>query len=324
VLNKFYPFVLLSPYFKWNNTGFFLFGHGVSNQIPINSDIQDLHIELKYFSKMIDLWEKMGFVFLSMEEAMEIVIHHKKPKHPWIHLTFDDGYKNNFTILYPYLKARNIPFTIFLSTKNIINQERFDNYKINCSLFHTKNIKERNKLLGLPDTTSSNDINFSTISAFVKKYKYQTISEKIATLDLIENLLPTKEWDYYNELYNTEDILSHEDIKVMSKDPLVHLGSHGHNHYILSTLSESQINFEQSESRKIISSLINRNPITYCYPNGKINDLPTNIVSFMKNNHYDIGFTTVQKKPSKNNDPYFVPRFPISYNYIPKLFLKLL
>lgn len=319
-------FRLLSPYYKISKTGFFLFGHGVTDKERTNIIIQDLHIEMRYFTRMIDLWEKMGFVFLSMEESMEVVLNRRKINKPWIHLTFDDGYKNNFTILYPYLKSKNIPFTVFLSTRNITEQRRFDNYKIYCSLTHTKNSEGKHLILDpfreqLPVRTDSD----TEILSMVKLFKYFSVTDKEAFIEKIERLLSPEEWKLYNELYDTEEVLSFQDIEIMSKDPLVYFGSHGHNHYILSTLSDDQINFEQTESRKIIYQLTGKQPEAYCYPNGRVGlDFRDNIDKLCIQNQYKVSFTTSKKKYIAGVNPLLIPRMPVSYRYMPKLFLDII
>ena len=288
--------------------------------------IQNLHIELQHLIYVIDLWERMGFVFLSMEESMEVVLNNKKLDHPWIHFTFDDGYKNNFTILYPYLKSKNIPFTIFLSARNMVEQRRFDRYKILCSLTHTRLERLRTLLLEpyrhqLSKTTSRD----AETQMMVHLFKFFSVPDKEVFLEKVESLLTCDEWKHYNHVYESEEVLSLNDIAILSKDPLVQFGSHGYNHYILSTLNDEQINFEQTHSRKIIQQLTGKIPQTYCYPNGRVGiDIPGHIDILSRENHYTASFTTQRKKYMPGMNPYLIPRVPVSYHYMPKLFLDIL
>ncbi len=319
-------FRILSPYYRLRKPSFFLFGHGVIDKKKSNALIQDLHIEMVHFKQMIELWEKMGFVFLSMEEAMEVVLNGKKIQHPWIHLTFDDGYKNNYTVLYPYLSSKNIPFTIFLSTRNIIEHKRFDNYNIYCALTHCQDKVKRQELLQpyAKLLRSNKDINAEIIS-MVKLFKYFKVDEKEAFLLKVESLLSNDEWLCYNSLYDTEEVLSIEEIKIMAKDPLVYFGSHGYNHYILSTLNNEQINFEQLESQKFIQQITGKIPVVYCYPNGRVKvDYPSNIIELSMKNNFKIGFTTEKKRFTEGINPFLLPRQALSFNYLPKLFLNIL
>ena len=40
-------------------------------------------------------------------------------------LSFDDGYRNNLTVVTPYLKTLNLPFTVYVSTHHIETGEIF-------------------------------------------------------------------------------------------------------------------------------------------------------------------------------------------------------
>ncbi|MDP4208364.1 MAG: polysaccharide deacetylase family protein [Bacteroidota bacterium] len=317
-------FRVFTPYVRAAKPGFFLFGHGVTNTKRVDPLIQDLHMDFSPFARMIELWDKMGFRFISMEEAMEIVLNSKVVHYPWIHLTFDDGYKNNFTTIYPFLRSKKIPFTIFLSARNIIEQKRFDNYKINCALIHTSSEKREEILKPFRERLASSKNFRDDVVGMVKLYKYFSVPDKLEFISKIEELLSPVEWDKYNKIYNTEEVLSLENIQELSKDPLVYLGAHGYNHYILSTLSSEQITFEQSECRKIIFQLTGKYPEAYCYPNGKSQDCPAQIGNFCKENSYKVGFTTLKDKYTRKEDPFLIPRLPLSYRFLPKLFVQLL
>ena len=318
-------FQTLKPYFQYKKPGFFLFGHGVIEKKKINTLIQDLHIDLSHLGDMIDMWRQMGFVFITMEEALDVVINGYIINKPWIHLTFDDGYRNNYTLLYPFLKARKIPFTIFLSTYNITENKRFDNYKIYCSLIHTRDFKAIEDIFEefaiVPPTNVTPELFAKDV---MKIYKYFAVPEKLKFMTRVQSLLTTDEWRYYDKLYDSEEVMVAEEVREMAEDPLVSFGSHGHNHYILSTLDDEGINYEQRQSKKLMKRLTGRDPATYCYPNGKLKDIPTNIGSLTEGNDYTAAFTTVKRKISGRVSPYAIPRFPLSYRYLPKLFLRVL
>lgn len=310
-----------SPYFHAKKTGFFLFGHNVIQNKPINSDVQSLCLEMDQLEIIVKVLSNLGFVFLSMEESMKIVFSGKKFNRPWVHLTFDDGYKNNYTLLYPFLTAKGIPFTIFVSTCNIIENKKFDNFTISCVLSHSDKKNELHLILN--DFNIPQDLH-QNLGVIKSRYKsFPTIQKKIF-LSKLNQLLTAEEWEKYNKMYDSEEVLSVDELKILSSDSLVHIGSHGHNHYILSTLSDNEINQEQLLSRNIIKEITGKYPITYCYPNGKNKDLPDNIDLLSKSNNYQIGFTTIHKKISTNEDFFKIPRFPLSVNYLPILIPKLL
>lgn len=58
---------------------------------------------------------KNGFTFVTVEQIVNSEIKNIK-ENKYICFTFDDGYYDNFTELFPIIKELNVPVTIFLST----------------------------------------------------------------------------------------------------------------------------------------------------------------------------------------------------------------
>lgn len=104
-------------------------------------------------------------------------------------LTFDDGLEDVFRVVYPVLKAREIPFTIFVPV----------------------------------------------------------------------------------DLLDTPGYISIEQLKVMAKDPLVTIGSHGVSHRVMTTLSVGEQELELVESKKTLQRIIGKSVDVYAYPHGQFN-----------------------------------------------------
>ena len=62
--------------------------------------------------------------------------------------------------------------------------------------------------------------------------------------------------------------LSRDQIKELTRNPLVKFGSHTHKHQDLPLLSDEEITKELSNSRRILSSICNEDIDTLCYPKG--------------------------------------------------------
>jgi peptidoglycan/xylan/chitin deacetylase (PgdA/CDA1 family) len=66
------------------------------------------------FKKQLDLLTKNGFSFISLKDV-EAYYYNKKPiPARSVVITFDDGNLNTYTLAYPILKARKIPFVVFV------------------------------------------------------------------------------------------------------------------------------------------------------------------------------------------------------------------
>ena len=64
-------------------------------------------LELSDFKKQITYFQKIGRI-INNEEFVEIINNNKFESKPNFLLTFDDGYKDHYDYVYPYLKKRNI------------------------------------------------------------------------------------------------------------------------------------------------------------------------------------------------------------------------
>lgn len=306
---------LFNPYFKIFKSGFVYFGHGVVDNDQ-TAFFPNLHLKLNEFEVIIDYWLNLGFTFISFDELNEIILNGAKPEKSWIHLTFDDGYKNNMTVIYPYLKKRNIPFTIFVSTKHIIENNRFDNYKIACAFKRTSKIVEKKQLIEKHKLDDN-------INAVIRYYKYLSFDDKRNFLEETEKLLTIDEWANFNALYSSEDLLSIEEIQHLAASGLVKIASHGVNHNILSTLTADQLNFEFIESKKTIEQITGANPIAFCYPNGSSSDFNSLSMELCKKSGYRYAFSTINRKYSVKDNKYAIPRIALSNNSLDKKMIRI-
>ena len=87
--------------------------HCVSDEIW---GVKDLFMSPEKLEAQIELMEELGCSFLNFED-LDRIDQYEKP----VFLTFDDGYDDNYTELYPILKRHNAKATIFVITGMIGN-----------------------------------------------------------------------------------------------------------------------------------------------------------------------------------------------------------
>lgn len=125
----------------------------------------------KFVEKLIDT----GFDFLSIDSIETGEIFSKKN---WISITFDDGYLGVLNYAIPYLRSKEIPYTLFL-TEGFLGKAGFLNYQdvkrlINDSLctigFHSKNHKIFSHLKETEILTEIDKTDFEKDLGIVVKY----------------------------------------------------------------------------------------------------------------------------------------------------------
>lgn len=102
--------------------GHILMLHRVTDQRSSNPNQRELEITPFFLENTIKKYIKQGKRFLSIDEACSIIKSGKRQKQPFVCLTFDDGYCDNYTIAYPILKRLGVPFTIYVTTGFIDNR----------------------------------------------------------------------------------------------------------------------------------------------------------------------------------------------------------
>lgn len=66
--------------------------------------------------------QRKGWRFVSLDEMAMRGLKTVPHNNHWICITFDDGYRDNYTLAYPLLKRLGVPFTVYVTTGFIDNQ----------------------------------------------------------------------------------------------------------------------------------------------------------------------------------------------------------
>ena len=82
---------------------------------------RELEITPEFLKQTIEAYRQQGHRFVSIYEACDI-ISKGHTNHPFVCLTFDDGYQDNYDIAHPILKQYEIPFAIYVTTGFIDNR----------------------------------------------------------------------------------------------------------------------------------------------------------------------------------------------------------
>jgi peptidoglycan/xylan/chitin deacetylase (PgdA/CDA1 family) len=202
-------------------------------------------------------------------------------------ITFDDGFRNNLTVALPILKKYNLPATIFLATSYVSSEELGLWTEHVDSLIHrTRANTVRLKLYGmekvLPLRSSADREDTSDqIRAFLKTLaptqRESVLREIDGQLDEGTDLLPTEDGSGPQTVEVTAAkeeryaFLTWEQVQMMTNHSIT-FGSHTHTHAILSPLSESDVKFEMTESRRLIEEILGVTCSLFSYPNGAETD----------------------------------------------------
>lgn len=82
---------------------------------------RELEITPEFLEQTIRDYKQKGCRFVSIDEVCEILEKGKVDK-PFVCLTFDDGYRDNYTNALPILKKEQVPFAIYVTTGFVDNK----------------------------------------------------------------------------------------------------------------------------------------------------------------------------------------------------------
>lgn len=82
---------------------------------------RELEVTPHFLEQTIENYRRQGYRFVSIDEVCDIIIK-GKTKQSFACITFDDGYRDNYTIALPILKRLNIPFAVYVTTGFVDNK----------------------------------------------------------------------------------------------------------------------------------------------------------------------------------------------------------
>ncbi|MEH6456384.1 MAG: polysaccharide deacetylase family protein [Cocleimonas sp.] len=277
-------------------------------------------LELELFTKQLDFIEK-NYSVVTMDMVIEASHGELELPNNSCLLTFDDGYTEHFTVVYPLLKKYNMQGSFFIPAKTVLEHKVLDVNKIH---FILSSIENKNEIINflkqeivinkekyaLKDFQSyysefAHENRFDSKDViFIKRVLQHALPEKLRnelTDKLFSKFVGVNEEAFAKELYMNKFQIEH-----MIQDGM-HIGCHGYDHYWWNRLDSEQLEKEILDSKSFLKSLgCNMSNWTACYPYGGYDDT---VINTLKKHGCKLAFTTkVDTCDVKINSPYLLPR----------------
>lgn len=243
--------------------------------------------DIRLFKEQIQFLKKY-YHFVTVEEVLDAYYSNKSLTDHSVLLTFDDAYKDHFDYVFPVLEHEKIQGAFYPPVKAVTEHTVLDVNKIHFILASTP-VEKFNKLLNEIKLQldkyrddyqlESYEYYFQKLAianrfdpkevVFVKRLLQVELKEELRkkiTDDIFVNVVGIDESAFSRELY-----MSIDQIKCMV-DCGMHIGSHGYDHYWLSSLPKEKQEFEIAKSIEFIGN-VGGDPQnwTICYPYGDYN-----------------------------------------------------
>ena len=285
--------------------------HGISKKVydpPIWTQLPEdtFRRQLQYL--------KSHYKIISLSEAIMALSSRRKFPEPTALITFDDGYKNNYTIAFPILKEYSIPAAIFL-TFNFIGTNKL--LWVNELLLLLKQ--------GMDQGFSISHLSFIPGKHIINKNFWEIYLYAVNAM----KRMPELKRSYYlkelrksikltkNEMFEDFSMLTWDHIIEMKESGLVDFGVHTANHKILSSLPQEEWADEIKMPKEKLSNMLGAEIEAFCYPNGRPEvDFNEDHVKYLRECGYVCAFTTESSlfNPTKG-DTMQISRIPAGNDF---------
>lgn len=286
-------------------------------------------LQLSHFKEQLGYIEK-HYTVIRMAEliAAAYSADHRLPQNAAL-LTFDDGYIDHYTNVFPILDEKGIQGCFFPPAKAIKECQVLDVNKIHFVLASVSNkAKIIQYIFSMLDearaeySLKENELYYNTLAAsnrfdtgevvFIKSILQRELPEKLRR-EIVNNLfrkyVTEDEGSFARELY-----MSVDQLKCMVRNGM-YVGSHGYDHYWLDTLDKDNQEKEVDLSLEFLKEIgCSRDSWVMCYPYGAYND---SLLSILKKKGCKAGLTTrVGIADLNSGHPLTMPR--LDTNDLPK------
>ena len=230
------------------------------------------HAPLPESFEDVILWCKSkGYDFVHIDEITDYVKGIPSKHKKMVHFSFDDGWLTNLALI-PFIEKYYVPKTIFVPVEPLESGNFWWNYV------------------------------YAKYKSFDKVEEFKTYEDEKFN----------REVNYIIQVIKLErEAVTFDELKEMSKHPLINIQSHTYNHPILTNVNDKQLDFELSESKKFLSTLLTKDIDTFSYPNGSFGKREENAVR----EYYKCGYTTEEVFVQPGGNVYRIPSTCLVDNY---------
>ena len=295
-------------------------------------DIKGLDVSL--FKKQISFF-KEHFNPVTIEEAIAAYDEGYKLPENALLLTFDDGYIDHFTTVFPILHENKIQGSFFIPGKTFTENVLLDVNKIHFILacapinelysdvlkyvdyvIENKEYTDKTKKELIEEYAVANRFDPKEV-IFIKRLLQAVLPEDIRnriSSALFQKYVGIEENKFARELYMNID-----QIKCMKRNGMF-IGLHGYDHYWLGKLDEQKMHDDIDKSLEVLSDVVDKDSFIMNYPYGSYNN---SVLSFLGEKGCKLGMTTeVRIADIDVDDRLLLPRLdcndfpPKSDNYL--------
>ena len=233
------------------------------------------------FEKQIK-WLKRHTTLLSEDDLLEVI---DKPsyKEHYAVLTFDDGYRDNYELAYPVLRAHFAP-AIFFVCPGLLDRRHLGWWDI---IAYMVKRSEKMSICLLGEVLPLGDRKTETMQKLTSWMKSRKSTQ---TEDLLESLSASCEVPFPSTEFQDAQLMTWEQLREVSRQGIA-IGSHTHTHRVLATLTPEGQRWELSQSKNVLEERLGQLVRTVAYPAGSYRNFTPISMRTARECGYEGGFS---------------------------------
>ncbi len=256
------------------------------------------------------LYLRSHYRILHLEAALEALFKPRKQgergrdRRALLALTFDDGYRDNYTHAFALASELHIPMTIFLIPGYIESNVCFWWLEAERLVHHTQ--VEVAEIEGCTYCLAQQEERKALARTIYSRACHaRSVAEREAFLMLVRDALAVPATVPVEE----GEVLRWEEVREMEASGWVSFGAHTMHHPVLSYLADSaEVQFEVEESRRTLEQELGHPIASFAYPLGKPEDIGDKAPCAVKQAGYAWAVTTLPGSNTRLSDPYLLRR----------------
>jgi peptidoglycan/xylan/chitin deacetylase (PgdA/CDA1 family) len=257
-----------------------------------------LSVTDRFIERLIETLDELSVPIISLPEADARI--QARDMRAFVVLSFDDGYLDNYTTLYPLMLKHRVPFTIFVTT-GLLDQT------VPMWWDTIERLQHWGGDLGLEsDGSAQARWRANPLTGLTARFRDARPAVQAGMVDELRRLNPG--------FTDGGSTLSWAMLEEMQQSGLLTVGAHGVHHPLLSRLSPAELKGEMLGARTRIEEMLDIAPEYFAYPFGQQWEIGEQAADAAGDAGYAAAFTTeaVPLSAADADRPFGLPRVLLS------------
>lgn len=298
-----------------NNELTILLYHGVTNSISKGIENHaGKHMEEKNFAKQMK-YIRNKCSPISIDEYLFYCENKTDLPPNSVVVSFDDGFKNNYSVAAPILDEFQIPAVFYISSGVVNTNMMFWVDVLEDCINLTKkpyiNVYLNEKVEFFIDTYEQKIAALNSIKAYCKTRPYFDTRRVLEDIQVATGITPQVD---HAENYKK---ITWDELKVMNDNSLFVIGGHSLYHNILSQLDANMLDKEIRSSLDLLEINLQTSIYHYSYPEGQKNHYNSSVINVLKKYGVVCSPSAVPGLNPIDTDPFHLKRIMVGFSELP-------